>query len=128
MDTDVIMLYLEELKRGTEFISIVNEITSGTRSTPVIVIKSGRTSAGAKAAASHTGALAGTEAVYDAIFKQAGIIRVDSIDELFDFANAFSYKQETQMGKQIRKLPQGNRVAGGQPQLRRLAAADLKHA
>ena len=111
MDTDVIMLYLEELKRGTEFISIVNEITSGTRSTPVIVIKSGRTSAGAKAAASHTGALAGTEAVYDAIFKQAGIIRVDSIDELFDFANAFSYKQETQMGKQIRKLPQGNRVA-----------------
>ena len=63
----------------------MKEITSGHRPTPVIIIKSGRTSAGALAAASHTGALAGEEAVYDAIFKQAGIIRADSIAELFDF-------------------------------------------
>jgi acetyl coenzyme A synthetase (ADP forming)-like protein len=111
MDTAVIMLYLEELKRGTEFISIVKEITSGIRSTPVLVIKSGRTREGARAAASHTGALAGTEAVYEAIFRQAGILRVDSIDELFDYANAFSYKQESALGKQIRKMPAGNRVA-----------------
>lgn len=111
MDTAVIMLYLEELKRGTEFISIVKEITSGFRSTPVLVIKSGRTREGARAAASHTGALAGTEAVYEAIFRQAGILRVDSIDELFDYANAFSYKQESALGKQIRKMPAGNRVA-----------------
>ncbi|MEI8172156.1 MAG: acetate--CoA ligase family protein [Deltaproteobacteria bacterium] len=110
-DTAVIMLYLEELKRGRDFISIVKEITSGYRSTPVLVIKSGRTREGARAAASHTGALAGTEAVYDAIFKQAGIIRVDSIDELFDFANAFAYKQESTLGKRVRKLPTGNRVA-----------------
>lgn len=111
MDTAVIMLYLEELRKGTEFISIVKEITSGIRSTPVLVIKSGRTREGAQAAASHTGALAGTEAVYEAIFRQAGILRVDSIDELFDFANAFSYKQESALGKQIRKMPTGNRVA-----------------
>lgn len=110
-DTAVIMLYLEELRRGVEFISVVKEITSGIRSTPVLVIKSGRTREGARAAASHTGALAGTEAVYDAIFKQAGIIRVDSIDELFDFANAFAYKQESELGKRARKLPRGNRVA-----------------
>jgi len=111
MDTEVIMLYLEELRRGPEFIQAVEAITSGDRPTPVLAIKSGRTSAGAKAAASHTGALAGTEAVYDAIFRQAGIIRVDSIDELFDYATAFAYKNETTLGKYTRKVPDGNRVA-----------------
>lgn len=111
-DTEVIMIYLEELRRGPEFIEAVKEITSGDfRPTPVLVIKSGRTSAGARAAASHTGALAGTEGVYDAIFQQSGIIRVDSIDELFDFATAFAYKNESALGKLRRKVPSGNRVA-----------------
>jgi acetyltransferase len=111
-ETEVIMIYLEELRRGPEFIQTVKEITCGDfRPTPVLVIKSGRTGAGAKAAASHTGALAGTEGVYDAIFKQAGIIRVESIDELFDFAGAFAYKNENQLGKMRRKVPLGNRVA-----------------
>jgi acetyltransferase len=111
-DTEVIMLYLEELRRGPEFIEEVKEITAGDfRPTPILVIKSGRTSAGASAAASHTGALAGTEGVYDAIFKQSGIIRVDSIDELFDFATAFAYKNESSLGKLRRKVPDGNRVA-----------------
>ena len=111
-DTEVIMLYLEELRRGPEFIEAVKEITSGDyRPTPVLVIKSGRTAAGAQAAASHTGALAGTEGVYDAIFQQSGIIRVDSIDELFDFATAFAYKNESALGKFRRKVPAGNRVA-----------------
>ncbi len=111
LNTAVIILYLEELRRGVEFIEAVKEITSGHRPTPVIIIKSGRTSAGAQAAASHTGALAGTEAVYDAIFKQAGIIRADSIAELFDFANAFAYKHESALGKARRKIPSGKRVA-----------------
>ena len=111
LDTEVIMIYLEELRRGPEFIEAVKAITSGDRPTPVLAIKSGRTRAGAKAAASHTGALAGTEAVYDAIFKQAGIIRVDSIDELFDYATAFAYKNESTLGKFTRKVPEGNRVA-----------------
>ena len=111
LNTAVIMLYLEELRQGTEFIEAVKEITSGHRPTPVLIIKSGRTSAGAQAAASHTGALAGTEAIYDAIFKQAGIIRADSIAELFDFANAFAYKRESALGKTNRKIPSGRSVA-----------------
>ncbi|MEN8781732.1 MAG: CoA-binding protein, partial [Desulfobacterales bacterium] len=94
-NTEVIMIYLEELRRGPEFVETVKEITSGYRRTPVLVIKSGRTMAGAAAAASHTGALAGSEAVYDAIFKQTGIIRAESIHELFDFASAFAYKEES---------------------------------
>jgi acetyltransferase len=111
MDTEVIMIYQEALGRGPEFIEAVKKITSGDRPTPILAIKSGRTSAGAKAAASHTGALAGSEAVYDAIFEQAGIIRVDTIDELFDFANAFACKKESALGKMVRKMPAGNRVA-----------------
>ncbi|MEN6438265.1 MAG: acetate--CoA ligase family protein [Syntrophobacter sp.] len=100
-DTEVIMIYLEELKRSAEFITTVKEITSGDRPTPVLVIKSGRTSAGARAAASHTGALAGSEGVYDAFFEQSGIIRADSIEDLFNYAGAFS----------ARKIPRGNKVA-----------------
>jgi acetyltransferase len=111
LDTRVIMIYLEELRRGPEFIEAVKEITSGSRPTPVMVIKSGRTGAGAKAAASHTGALAGSEAVYESIFQQSGIIRVASIDELFDFASAFATKSETSLGKVRRRIPTGNRVA-----------------
>ncbi len=112
-ETEVIMIYLEELRRnGAEFINAVKEITSGDiRPKPVLVIKSGRTSEGAQAAASHTGSLAGTSAVYDALFEQAGVIRVDTIDELFDFAGAFAFKNETATGKLRRKVPNGNRVA-----------------
>ncbi len=110
-DTKVIMIYLEELRKGQEFVESVKQITSGDRPTPILVIKSGRTTAGARAAASHTGALAGSEAVYDAIFKQAGIMRVDSIDELFDYAIAFAYKNVSETGKFSRKVPNGNQVA-----------------
>jgi len=101
--TEVIMMYMEELQRGPEFIKAVKEITGGDRPTPILAIKSGRTFDGARAAASHTGSLAGSEAVYDAIFTQSGIIRVDSINELFDFALAFANCRQ--------KLPTGNRVA-----------------
>ncbi|MGA8178956.1 MAG: acetate--CoA ligase family protein [Desulfobacterales bacterium] len=110
-NTEVIMIYLEELRRGSEFIETAKAITSGYRRTPILVIKSGRTTAGARAAASHTGSLAGSEAVYDAIFKQSGIIRAQSIHELFDFAGAFAYKEESALGKLKRKMPRGNRVA-----------------
>jgi acetyltransferase len=110
-DTEVIMIYVEELQRGQEFVKTAKEITGGDRPKPILVIKSGRTSAGAQAAASHTGSLAGSEAVYDAIFAQSGVIRVDSIDELFDFAIAFAYKNENALGKMRRKVPLGNRVA-----------------
>lgn len=74
-DTEVIMIYLEELRRtGPEFIDTVKEITTySDHPTPILVIKSGRTNAGAAAAASHTGALAGSEAVYDSIFEQVSL-------------------------------------------------------
>jgi len=111
INTRVIMLYLEELRNGREFIDVVKKITSGDRPTPILAIKSGRTSAGAQAAASHTGSLSGSDAIYNAIFQQAGIIRVDTIDELFDFANAFAFKSESALGKLKRKVPRGNRVA-----------------
>ncbi len=68
---------------------------------PILAIKSGRTQQGAAAARSHTGALAGSDAVYDAIFAQAGILRVDTVEELFDFAVGFSRQP----------LPKGNRFA-----------------
>ncbi len=111
-NTEVILIYVEELQRGQAFIKAAREITGGDyQPKPILVIKSGRTSAGAQAAASHTGSLAGSEAVYDAIFAQSGIIRVESIDELFDFATAFAYKNENALGKMRRKVPLGNRVA-----------------
>lgn len=111
-DTEVILLYLEELRRGPEFIEEVKEITCGDlHPKPVLVIKSGRTTAGAQAAASHTGSLSGTEGVYNAIFQQAGIIRVDSINELFDYATAFAYRNESETGRLRCKVPAGNRVA-----------------
>ncbi len=101
-DTEVIMIYMEELRRGgQEFIDAVLKITSGDRPTPVLVIKSGRTKAGAAAASSHTGALSGTEGVYDAIFQEAGMIRVKTVNDLFDYATALAAK----------KFPDGNKVA-----------------
>jgi acetate---CoA ligase (ADP-forming) len=101
-DTDVIMMYLEQLKRGgQEFVETVREITSGKNPTPILAIKSGRTGAGAAAASSHTGSIAGSEGVYDAIFAETGIIRVESVNELFDYAGAFAAK----------KFPRGRRIA-----------------
>ncbi len=93
-DTDVIMIYMEELRIcGQQLIDELKHITSGDRPTPILVIKSGKTAAGAAAAASHTGAIAGSEAVYDAIFDEGGIIRVETVNELFDYAEAFSQKK-----------------------------------
>ncbi|MDY0374208.1 MAG: acetate--CoA ligase family protein [Desulfobacterium sp.] len=101
-NTDVVMIYMEELSRGAEeFISEVREMTSGINPTPVIAIKSGTSVAGAAAAASHTGALAGSDAIYDAIFSQAGIIRCHTVNELFDYAQALAAK----------KIPTGDRIA-----------------
>ncbi len=99
--TSVILLYVEELTEGGRFIEIAREISEQTPPKPILVLKAGRTAAGARAVSSHTGSLAGSDVVYDAIFAQAGVLRVDSIEELFDYASAFS-KQP---------LPQGRRVA-----------------
>jgi acetyltransferase len=82
-DTDVILAYLESIEDGQAFIEQAREVT---QTTPVLVAKSGRTDAGAKAAASHTGAIAGSDRAYDAGLAQAGVLRVDSLEDLFDFA------------------------------------------
>ncbi|WP_257297487.1 acetate--CoA ligase family protein [Haloarchaeobius sp. FL176] len=86
-DTDVVLGYLESVKDGQEFLEAARETT---QETPVAVVKSGRTDAGAKAASSHTGAIAGSEAAYEAGLEQAGVLRADSVQELFDSARALS--------------------------------------
>ncbi|MGZ5502940.1 MAG: acetate--CoA ligase family protein [Halobacteriota archaeon] len=85
--TNVVALYVEGIDNGREFMRVAKEVS---RMTPLVVLKAGRTDVGAKAASSHTGALAGSDTAYDAAFKQSGIIRVNSIDELFDTVKAFS--------------------------------------
>ena len=65
-------------------------ITSGPRPKPILAIKSGRTTAGAQAASSHTGALAGSDEAYDALFAQCGVLRVETLERLFDYALAFA--------------------------------------
>ena len=96
--TDVILLYLESFGSPRRFGRIARRIA---RSKPIAVVKSGRSRAGARAASSHTGALAATDAVVSALFRQAGIIRTDTFEELFDVANLLSHQP----------VPTGRRVA-----------------
>ncbi len=86
-DTDVILGYLEDIEDGQSFIATAREVT---RETPIVVVKSGRTEAGASAAASHTGAIAGSDAAYEAGLEQAGVLRVENVQELFDFASVLA--------------------------------------
>ncbi|HET6779747.1 MAG TPA: acetate--CoA ligase family protein, partial [Nitrososphaera sp.] len=88
-DTRVIVMYLEDIRNARRFMEIAKEITTE-KQKPIIVLKAGRTAEGAKAAASHTGALGGSDANYEAAFAQCGVIRVDTMGELFDLATAFS--------------------------------------
>ena len=101
-----ILLYIENLTNFRKFMSAARAVS---RIKPIVVLKSGRSAAGAKAAASHTGAMAGEDAVYDAAFKRTGVVRVDTIQDLFDCAEL--------MAKQPR--PTGSRLAiitnGGGP-------------
>lgn len=92
-ETDVIMLYLEDLVNPAEFMRIARETTSHPkRPKPILAIKAGRTSEGAKAASSHTGALAGSDEAYNAFFAQSRILRVETINELFAKAAALAYQ------------------------------------
>lgn len=82
-DVNSIVMYVESLTRFRNFMSAARSVS---RVKPIIALKAGRTQAGARAAASHTGALAGDDDVYDAAFKRAGIVRVKTFEELFDCA------------------------------------------
>jgi acetyltransferase len=97
-ETSVIITYLEGIKDGNR---LVRAVRGTIKKKPVIALKVGRSPAGARAAASHTGSLAGDDLIVDAAFKQAGIVRVANIDELFDMAAVFCNCP----------LPRGNRVA-----------------
>ena len=87
--TKVIVMYLEDMGNGQEFLKVSKQITRKLKK-PILVLKSGRSPEGAKAAMSHTGALMGSDEIYDALIKQSGAIRVDTMEELFDYATAFS--------------------------------------
>jgi acetyltransferase len=97
-NTSAILLYVEDVKNGRKFMSAAR---AAARVKPVVVVKSGRMAQGAKAAATHTGALAGSDAVYDAAFRRAGMLRVFDLRELFDCAEI--------VGRV--KAPQGNRLS-----------------
>ncbi len=79
--TRAILLYVESVKNARKFMSAAR---AAARAKPVVVVKSGRHTQGAKAAATHTGALAGSDAVYEAAFRRAGLLRVSDLDDLFD--------------------------------------------
>jgi acetyl coenzyme A synthetase (ADP forming)-like protein len=100
-NTDVILMYLEDLVDGRKFMSIARDITSHpTNPKPIIALKAGRTLLGAKAASSHTGSLAGSDKVYDAVFEQCGVLRGDTLEEIFDIVKAFS-SQPRPKGKNV---------------------------
>ncbi len=96
--TRVILMYLETFGNPRHFTRIARRVS---RRKPIIVVKSGRSVAGARAASSHTGALTGRDATVDALLAQCGVLRADTVEELFDLAMGFS----------IPSLPRGNRVA-----------------
>jgi len=96
--TSVILLYLESFGNPKKFSEIARRVG---RTKPIVAVKAGRSNAGSRAAASHTGALATSDAVVDALFRQAGIIRTERLEELFDVAALLSHQP----------VPHGNRVA-----------------
>jgi acetate---CoA ligase (ADP-forming) len=97
-ETRVIAGYLESIVDGNAFVSQAEQIS---QQKPILLMKSGSTSAGAKAASSHTGSLAGSDVAYECVFERAGIIRCSSIKQQFDYAQAFANQS----------LPAGSRVA-----------------
>ncbi len=96
-DTNLIILYLESFGNPRKFARIARRIA---RHKPILAVKSGRTAAGERAARSHTAALAGSERAVEALFRQAGVIRADTLEELFDIASVLTNQP----------LPEGNRV------------------
>jgi acetyltransferase len=104
--TRAILLYVEAIKDASKFMSAAR---AAARIKPVVVVKSGRMAQGAKAAATHTGALAGSDAVYDAAFRRAGILRVSDLRELFDCAETLG-RVESPPGKRLAMLTNGGGI------------------
>ncbi len=89
--TRVIALYIEGIRRGREFVRVASEVS---RKKPIVAFYVGGSESGRRAGMSHTGAMAGPDALYDGIFKQSGIIRARSIEELFDFCYVLGSKPQ----------------------------------
>src|SRR6201981_403959 len=104
--TRAILLYVEAIKNPRKFMPAAR---AGARVKPVVVVKSGRLAQGAKAAATHTGALAGSDAVYDAAFRRAGLLRVFDLRELFDCAELLG-QSRAPVGKTLTMLHTGGGV------------------
>lgn len=96
--TKVITAYVEQIQDGQKFISVAKQVT---RKKPIVLLKAGRTSAGARAVSSHTGSLAGSHAAYQAAFQQSGVVEVQAVNDLFDVSQALA----------LQNLPKGDRVA-----------------
>jgi acetyltransferase len=88
-NTEVILCYLESIKDGDRFLEV---LPKATRQKPIIILKSGISEAGARAASSHTGALAGADIAYDLAFRKSGVIRAKTIEDLFDYGEIFLYQ------------------------------------
>jgi acetyl coenzyme A synthetase (ADP forming)-like protein len=97
-ETKSILAYIENFGNPSNFVRVARRTT---KDKPIIAVKSGRSEAGSRAAVAHTGSLAGSDLAAEAVFAQTGVLRADSIEELFDLAMAFS----------LQPLPKGNRVA-----------------
>jgi acetate---CoA ligase (ADP-forming) subunit alpha len=96
-ETRVVLAYVEDIKAGRDFLKVARKVTT---KKPVVVIKSGKSEAGARAASSHTGAIAGSDKIYAAAFEQAGIIRAKDMEEFFDTGKALAM-QPPALGKNI---------------------------
>ena len=105
-NTKAILIYMEGVKDGRRFMETAKEVS---KVKPIVIIKAGRSERGAKAAASHTGSLAGSDKVYDAAFKQAGIIRAYTIGEAFDYARTLSNLPEPE-GENVVILTNGGGI------------------
>ena len=97
-ETEVIAIHLEDIKDGQQFVDIARRVVAHK---PVLILKPGRSEASAKAVASHTGSLAGSDQIYDSAFRQAGIVRLDTWQEFLDIPRVFASQP----------LPAGNRIA-----------------
>ena len=86
-NTSVIAMHVEDLKDGRAFASVAKRVS---KTKPIVVLKAGRTSLGAKAANSHTGALAGDDRVYDAVLRQSGVIRAKTLNDMLEFARGLA--------------------------------------
>ncbi len=87
--TRVILMYAESIEAGREFMEVAKEIT---KKKPIVALKVGRTNAGARAALSHTGAIAGSDSIYNAVFMQVGVVRAKDMEEFFDTGKALAFQ------------------------------------